>query len=230
MKEFYQRIKNVKLFTELDESNYDDVLACLHAKVSKYKKGQILQLPGDRIKSIGIVIEGRIEISRIDYAGNRFIVNTVEYPNIFGEAFIFAGMTQSPVTLTALEDSIVMTVDFESFRNDSDFMCLHFRKVVINLLEIIAKKNLFLSSRLELVTQKTIRAKLAAYLSNEIQMAHKTQIKIPYNRNQLADYLSVNRSAMSNELCKMRQQGILDFHKNSFEIHKPELLFEIIQQ
>ena len=229
MKEFYARLKNIRLFTGLDESNYDDALACLHAKVKKYKKGRILQMVGDRIKSIGIVIEGCIEISRTDYAGNRLIVHIVEYPNIFGEAFVFAGVKQSPVTLTALEDSIVLTIYFKSIQNDSTFRCKYFRTVETNLLGIMAEKNLFLSSRLELVTKKTTRAKLAAYLSNIIETANQTQIEIPYNRNQLADYLSVNRSAMSQELCKMRQQGILDFHKNRFEIHRPELLYEIIQ-
>ena len=78
-----------------------------------------------------------------------------------------------------------------------------------------------------MVTRKTIRSKLAAYLSNIYELAQDSDIEIPYNRNQLADYLSVNRSAMSHELCKMREKGILDFHKNRFVIHDPKELSEI---
>jgi len=227
VKEIYYRLKEVKLFAGLDESEYDNALSCLHAKVKKYKKGRILQLTGDRIKNIGIVLEGCIEIARTDYVGNRLIVNQIEYPNMFGEAFVFAKVTQSPITLTALEDSIVLMIDFENISSESAYICRYFRTMVSNLLGTMAEKNLFLSYRLELVTKKTIRAKLAAYLTHIIEMTNQSDIEIPYNRNQLADYLGVNRSAMSHELCKMREKEILDFHKNRFIIHDIKTLSEI---
>jgi CRP-like cAMP-binding protein len=227
MDEIFCLLKDVKLFDGLNESEYDDALACLHAKIKEYKKERIIQMTGDRIKGIGIVLKGCIEISRTDYAGNRLIVNRVEPPNMFGEAFTFAGVKQSPVTLTALKDSTVLLLELENIKKASVFTCRYFRTVVTNLLGIMAEKNLFLSSRLELVTRKTIRSKLAAYLSNIYELAQNSNIEIPYNRNQLADFLSVNRSAMSSELCKMRQEGILDFQKNRFVIYKPKELSDI---
>lgn len=227
MKKIFSLLKEVRLFAGLSESEYDDALARLHAKVKEYKKARIIQMTGDRIKNIGIVLKGCVEISRTDYAGNRLIINRVEPPNMFGEAFVFAGVKQSPVTLKAIENSTLLLIDFENMISESAFTCRCFKTIVSNLLGIMAEKNLFLSSRLELVTRKTIRSKLAAYLSNIYELAGDNQIEIPYNRNQLADYLSVNRSAMSHELCKMRDRGILDFHKNRFVVHDPKVLSEI---
>lgn len=228
MKKYYEKLKEVKLFAGLDENSYGLALTCLHAKIAKYKKGFILQLTGDHIKSIGIVLQGCIEISRTDCAGNRLIINRVEYPAMFGEAFAFAGVEFSPVILTALEDSTVLHLDFKSIINDEvSAACSYHKTIITNMLKIMAQKNMFLSSRLELVTKKTTRSKLAAFLLHSSELAKCVDFEIPYNRNQLADYLSVNRSAMSNELCKMRNEGVLDFQKNRFLIHKPMVLSDI---
>lgn len=227
MKKYYEKLKGVKLFAGLDENSYGPVLTCLYAKIAKYKKGFILQLTGDHIKSIGIVLDGCIEISRTDCVGNRLIVNRVEYPAMFGEALAFAGVEFSPVTLMALEDSAVLHLDLKSIVNDEvSASCRYHKTIITNMLKIMAQKSMFLSSRLELVTKKTTRSKLAAYLLYSAELAKCANFEIPYNRNQLADYLSVNRSAMSNELCKMRKEGILDFQKNRFTIHKPMELSE----
>ena len=228
MKKYYEKLKEVKLFAGLDENSYEPALTCLHTKIAKYKKGLILQLTGDLIKSIGIVLDGCIEISRTDCSGNRLIINRVEYPAMFGEAFAFAGVEFSPVTLTALEDSTVLHLDFKSIINDEvSSECSYHKMIITNMLKIMAHKNVFLSSRLELVTKKTTRSKLAAFLLHSSELAKCANFEIPYNRNQLADYLSVNRSAMSNELCKMRKEGILDFQKNRFAIHKPMKLSDL---
>ena len=83
---------------------------------------------------------------------------------------------------------------------------------------MLADKNLVLNNRLELISKKTTRAKLTSYLLHTMGAELKSNVSIPYNRNQLAEYLGVNRSAMSKELCAMRAEGILDFRKNNFEI------------
>lgn len=227
MKEIYDLLKGIRLFEGLNEIDYEPALNCLHSRIAKYKKGHILQLTGDSVKSIGIVLAGCIEISRTDFVGYRLIVNRVEYPAMFGEAFAFADVHYSPVTLTAIEDSIILNLDFKGIISNEEALSRYYKTIMANLLSIMAQKNLFLSSRLELVTKKTTRSKLAAYFLNMSEVAKSESFEIPYNRNQLADYLSVNRSAMCNELSKLRQEGILDFQKNSFIIYKTSKLSDI---
>lgn len=147
---------------------------------------------------------------------------------MFGEAFAFAEVHSSPVTLTAIEGSTILNIDFKNIINDSTLHCRYSKTIITNMLGIMAEKTLFLSSRLELITKKTIRMKLAAYFLQVTERAKCLDIEIPYNRNQLADFLSVNRSAISNELSKLRDEGILDFQKNKFTIHKPIVLSEIV--
>ena len=222
MKKYYTMLQDVKLFSGIDESAYEETLTCLNAKVTEYKKGRIIQIPGDNIHSIGIVLNGCIEISRTDFAGNRLIVKNVEYPDMFGEALIFAGVDKSPLTIIALENSTILKLDIRNIISNSGSACPFYRTITTNMFRLIAAKNLFLSSRLEIVTKKTIRAKLSGYLLQIAESAKSMEFEIPFNRGQLAEFLNADRSALSKVLSKLQQDGILDFKKNKFILHKPE--------
>ncbi|MEI7616109.1 MAG: Crp/Fnr family transcriptional regulator [Actinomycetota bacterium] len=218
MADSYLYLKQVRLFAGLDESYFPEIVACLNAKVKAYPKGSILLLMGENVKNIGIVLSGNVEISRQDYSGNRLIINLLEYPDMFGEAFVCAGVKTSPVTLTALTDVTIMLIDFKRIIDDSSNICKFHSVLISNMIRMLADKNLVLNNRLELISKKTTRAKLTSYLLHTMGAELKSNVSIPYNRNQLAEYLGVNRSAMSKELCAMRAEGILDFRKNNFEI------------
>ena len=197
MIEIYSLLKKTRLFFGLDEANYAEVLTHLHATVKQYKKGSTLMLAGMKIKTIGIVLSGKVEISRVDYAGNRLIINQLEYPSMFGEALACASIDISPVTLKALTEVKVLLIDFKRIVKSSPNGGKFQDVLVANMLSILAEKNLFLRQRLELMSKRTTRAKLCAYLLHAIEAAQKNTVQIPYNRFQLADYLGVNRSAMS---------------------------------
>lgn len=230
MIELYSQIKRLKLFFGLDETNYAQTLKHLCAKVKQYKKGSILTLAGVKIETIGIVLSRKVEISRVDYAGNRLIINQIEYPEMFGEAFACSDVEISPVSLTALTDVKVLFIDYNRIKsNNPDGFEFH-DVLVANMLSILAEKNLFLRQRLELMSKRTTRAKLCAYLLLAIEAAAQNTIDIPYNRLQLADYLGVNRSAMSKELCKLRDEGVLEFRKNHFRTLDPAKLSAIANQ
>ncbi len=218
MADSYLYLKQVRLFAGLEESDFPEIVSCLHAKVKMYPKGSILLLVGENIKHIGIVLSGNVEISRQDYSGNRLIINLLEYPAIFGEAFVCAGAKTSPVTITALTNVKIMLIDFKRIINNSPNINKFHMVLISNMLSMLADKNLVLNNRIELISKKTTRAKLASYLLQATGADLECNILIPYNRNQLAEYLGVNRSAMSKELCAMRAEGILDFRKNNFEI------------
>ncbi len=218
MENTYLYLKQVRLFSGLDESDFPEVVSGLNAKVKLYQKGSILLLMGENIKNIGIVLSGNVEISRQDYSGNRLIINQLEYPAMFGEAFVCAGIKTSPVTLTALTNVKIMLIDFKRIVENSSNASRFHQALTSNMLCMLAEKNLFLSHRLELMGKKSTRAKLSLYLLYSMGTDFQGTVVIPYNRNQLADYLGVNRSAMSKELCAMRAQGIIDFRKNHFKI------------
>jgi len=218
MTDSYLYLKQVRLFAGLNESDFPEIVSCLHAKIKVYPKGSFLLLMGESIKNIGIVLSGNVEISRQDYSGNRLIINLLKYPDIFVEAFVCAGVKSSPVTLTALTDVKIMLIDFKRIIDESSNICNFHSVLISNMLSMLADKNLVLNSRLELISKKNTRSKLASYLLSAMGADMQHNISIPYNRNQLAEYLGVNRSAMSKELCAMRIDGILDFRKNNFEI------------
>lgn len=224
MTELYSQLKDIKLFSGLDERNYAETLTHLRTRVKHYKKGSILMLAGVKIKTIGIVLSGNVEISRIDFAGNRLIINQLKYPSMFGEALACAGIEISPVSLTALTEVKVLLIDYKRILKSSPTGFKFHDILITNMLSILAEKNLFLRQKLELMSKKTTRAKLSAYLLQTIETLKQNNIKIPYNRIQLADYLGVNRSAMSKELCKLRDEGVLEFRKNHFKIYDPSKL------
>lgn len=143
MNNLHSSLREVKLFAGLRESEYDGALACLNAKVKKHTKGSILQLAGDPVKTVGIVLSGSVGISRTDYAGNRLIVGRTGPHEMLGEAIAFAGNRLSPVTLTVLEDASLLTLDFKNLMKGSAFECRHSRTVVTNLLGMMAEKICF---------------------------------------------------------------------------------------
>jgi CRP-like cAMP-binding protein len=207
------------------------LLKQLHANVKQFKKDDILILTGAQIETIGIVLDGSIEISRIDYAGNRLIINQIEYPAMFGEALACANIDISPVTLTALTNSEVLMLDFNRFVREGPQGCENHHLIVSNMLGILANKNLFLQQRLELLSKRTMRAKLCTYLFRMLATSNNDNtIHIPYNRLALADYLGVNRSAMSKELSKMRDEGLIDYKKNIFVLLDPAKISALANQ
>lgn len=224
MNEWHLKLKQLKLFHGLSEEFFEDALKHLKSKVEKYKKGSIIILEGSKIKSIGIVLEGIVEISRVDYTGTRLIVNQLEYPSMFGEALVCADIELSPVTLTAITPVTILLIDFKCIVKSKQVEFNLNNLLVSNMLSILAEKNLFLRQKLELMSKRSIRAKLSEYLLNILESVKQNTIKIPYNRIQLADYLGVNRSALSKELCKMRDEGLIDFKKNHFEVLEPAKL------
>jgi CRP-like cAMP-binding protein len=212
------------LFSGLDETDFPKVVSCLNGKLKQYPRGSILLLPGENVRNIGIILSGNVEISRHDYSGNRIIINQLGYPSMFGEVFVCSGIKKSPFTVTVLTDAKIMLIDFIRIIEDSSNACKFKRTLVTNMLSMLAEKNLALSQRIELMSKKSTKAKLALFLLEAMGAELQSNVSIPYNRSQLADYLGVNRSAMSKELCAMKAMGILDFRKNYFKIFDIKLL------
>jgi CRP-like cAMP-binding protein len=217
MKEYFELLKTVALFRGLDE-DLSPLLSCLGAKTARYAKNQTVFTGGEEIHSFGIVLSGQVQVFQDDFYGNRSIFANLGPGNLFGEAFACAGVKSLPVSIISTAESALMFLDCRKLSAPSAKAC-DFHKILIqNLLNILAEKNIDLTQKIEITSKRTTRDKLLAYLSAEAKRTGHSRFRIPYNRQELADYLSVDRSAMSSELGKLRDEGVLRFDRSEFTL------------
>ena len=219
MKEFYQIIKTSSLFEGITDQELDSMLSCLGAKTETYQKNSFILRTGDIADSIGLVLCGSILIIQEDYWGNRNIISKVGPGESFASSFACAYL---PLNVSAIADSptMVMYLNVKRILNVCSNTCTYHNKILRNLLGELASKNIKLGEKVMHTSQRTTRAKLMSYLSAEAQRVGKYEFDIPYSRQQLADYLSVERSGLSLELSKMKDEGLLDYKKNHFRLLK----------
>lgn len=218
MEKYIPALKKTKLFSGIGEEDISSLLNCLQAEVKTYKKGEYVFRQGENIDCISVLISGTLHIQRDDYWGNRSIINVIVPGELFGEAY--NARNDSPVLndVVSVENSTVIFFSIKKMLTSCSNTCRFHCMVVQNLFFIISEKNRRLVQKLGHMAQRTTREKLLSYLSEEAQRQNSSEFEIPFNRQQLADYLSVDRSAMSNELSKMRDGGLVEFEKNWFRL------------
>lgn len=218
MKKYIPLLERTKLFAGLSYEETEKMLRCLNAKQRAFKKGELVLRQGESVKSIMVLAEGKLHIQRDDHWGNRSIISIIGVSEMFGEAYAAPDSGAMLNDVLAVEDSMVLCFDMERLISVCPETCSFHSAVVRNLLFAISEKNRKLVQKLGYMSERTTREKLIAYLSDEAKRNNNSSFSIPFNRQQLADYLSVDRSALSNELSKMRNDGLLKFCKNRFEL------------
>lgn len=195
------------------------MLGCLDARERRYAQGARIHRMGDVIKTVGIVLEGSARIESVDVWGNVSVVGVREPGGMFGEAY--AAVPDEPllVDVVAAEDCTVMFLNLSKVLSTCSHACVNHARASRNMTMIIARQSLALSRRVFHVAPKTIRGKVLAYLSDEAERASSREFDIPFNRQQLADYLGVDRSALSAELSRMQKAGILTTRRSHFRLH-----------
>lgn len=216
--EHFETLRECALFRKVAPDDIPSMLDCLSAKTKHFEKDEMVFLAGAAVTDVGIVLSGTINIEQSDYWGNRTILAQLSPGDLFGEAFSCAEVEYVPVHAMASEDSTVLLIDYRKILTSCTSACIFHTQLIHNMVRILAAKNVALTQKMETVTQRTTREKLLSYLSNEASRAGKDAFEIRFNRQELADYLSVDRSAMSNELSKMQNEGIIRFKKNHFEL------------
>jgi len=218
LKKYIDVLKTVSLFEGIEESMLEPMLACLGSTVGNFKKHDIIFLTESEISSVGIVLSGSVQIVKEDILGNRMILAQFHEGELFGESLACAGLKKSPVTVLAASGCEILFIQFKKIVTVCSSVCNFHTTLIENMLRIIANKNILLNNKIDIIFQKTTREKLLAYFMTQIKKSGSKSFEIPFSRDELADYLCVNRSAMSRELGKMRDEGLLKFNKNKFEL------------
>ena len=222
MKKFIPILKRTRLFAGVVEDEIESLLSCLGARLCEYQKGEYVLRQGEHISDIMILAEGTLHIQKDDYWGNRSILGQISAPEMFGEAYASPESGAILNDVVAVEDSKVIFFDVKRILTTCSTACRFHSMVVRNMFFAISNKNRNLVQKLGHMSKRTTREKLISYLSEEAKKQNSSKFTIPFNRQQLADFLSVDRSAMSNELCKMRDEGLLKFEKNQFVLFETE--------
>lgn len=215
LKDFFNTLTDADLFRGITPDVLGPLLDCIDARLRNVRKGKFILAAGDKPDFIGIVLSGQLHIIRDDYDGNRSIIASVTQGQIFAEALSCAGVSESPVTVFAAADSTVMLMTFSGIIQSCPNCCSYHRDLIGNLLRLIANKNLILQNRMEIIELKSVREKVLLYLESFPQKKGRS-ITIPFNREEMADFLNVERSALSHELAKMKKDGLIEYQKNSF--------------
>jgi CRP/FNR family transcriptional regulator, dissimilatory nitrate respiration regulator len=218
MEKYLNTLKNCKLFSNISEYDILKSLECLNSYVKEYKKDDIIYNISDKVNKIGIILEGSVIVSKEDSMGNRVILTKLFKSSLFGETFVCSDNQYSPVTVISSDDSKILFIDFNSIIYTCKNNCSFHSELIKNMLKVIANKNLLLNEKIEILSSKTTKDKLMTYLNLQKTKYNSNKFSISYNREQLADFLNLNRSNMSRELSKMKKENIIKYNKNIFEI------------
>ena len=208
--------EGISLFDGLSNDETSSLISCMGARTKTVERDEAIITEGDPSNIVGIVTSGKLQIYKEDMSGFQTIISEVVPGEMFGEVFACAGVKEMPVSIYAAEKSTVMLIDFKRFLTTCSNACPFHSKVIQNLLQVVSQKALYLNKRIEIMSKRSIRDKLLCYLTIEHGRKKDEHFTIPFNRQQLADYLCVERSALSAEMSRMKKEKIIDYKKNEF--------------
>lgn len=218
MKKYVSILKRTQLFAGVGDDEIISMLSCLNARLSNFKKGEYVLRQGEHLSDIIVLVEGSLHVQKDDYWGNRSLLSKISVGEMFGEAYVAPESGGVLNDVIAVSDSTIILFDVRRILTTCPTACRFHAMVVKNMFFAISEKNRKLVQKLGHMSKRSTREKLISYLSEEAKRSNSSNFAIPFNRQQLADFLSVDRSAMSNELCKMRDEGLIEFEKNQFKL------------
>ncbi len=222
MKQYINLLKNTYMFNGINESEIEGMLKCLNARTMLYKKNEYILRNGETVNSIGMVLEGLALVEKEDIWGNRTIISEISPGSLYAESYACLSKLPTEISVIASDNTTVMLFDIRRILTTCSSSCGFHTKLIQNLLYTIAQKNVLLTKKMEYISKKTIKEKLLAYLSSEAMKAGSPTFNIPFNRQELADFLSVDRSALSSEISRLQKKGIISCRKNAFTILMPD--------
>lgn len=216
MEKYFNQIKNSPLFFGMNEEELKGILECFNARLKSYESGEMIIRQSDVITNLYLVLEGEVNIEKDTYWGRRIIISKLGVNDNIAMSFVACKAVESTIDAVAAEDTKLLMLNYEKCTSMCQNACTRHKVLISNMFEILAKENLELLQKIENVSQKSIRDKLLTYLSNEARKCKNNSFEIPFNRQDLADYLNIDRSAMSFELSKLQKEGIIEYERNKF--------------
>lgn len=218
MKEYLKILTQSKLFTGIRGTELDAILNCLAPTKNNFKKGAYIFRDGEQISSMGLVLRGSVHILKEDYWGNRTILAEVQTGQLFGEAYACSETAKVSVNAVSVQESAILFFDVRRILSPCSAGCPFHVRLIQNLVAELADKNIRLTGKIEHISQRRLREKVLSYLSDFSKKQGSPDFTIPFSRQELADYLSADRSALSKELCKLRDEGVLEFERKRFRL------------
>ncbi len=219
MEKYFDLILGNPLFSGISKDNLKSLLGCLSAKTAEFTKGDPVFLEGDPAGFIGLVLEGAVQIVRDDFYGNRSLLTLAQAGELFAEAFACANVETMPVSGYAAQNSKVLWLNCRRMLTVCTNACGFHNMLVQNLLQVVAQNNLLLGRKIQFMSGKTTKEKLMTYLLDRAKQADSQEFTIPLDRQALADFLGVERSAMSAEISKLRTDGVLESKGSWFRLN-----------
>ena len=217
MEEILSKV-NSPLFDGVSPEDRKTMLGCIGYHIGTFRKGDIVAFEGENLKHIGIVLSGSVDMVKEDLWGNKTMLVRVRRDDLFGETFACGSDNLSVVTFLVSGDAQILFIPFNRVMHSCTMACVFHHRLIENMVSIIANKNRDLMRKVEVVSKRTIREKILAYLSIQAQVQESRYFEIPLGRVELAEYLCVDRSALTRELVKMKQDGLIDYDRNCFRI------------
>lgn len=216
MKKYDSVLKKCPLFDGIRMEDLSAMMDCIGGRVVSAVKGQIVYPEGNPATHIGMVLSGAVRMERADYYGNRSIIAHIGPSELFGETYACANVQSIPISVVADEDCTVLIMNCRRITTTCTNACAFHNRIIFNLLRLVAEKNLVYDQKIQITSKRTTRDKLMTYLLNQAKLQGSNSFTIPYDRQELADYLEVDRSGLSAEISKLRKEKILESEKSSF--------------
>ena len=220
--ENFSEIRKTKIFGEISENDMQALTFCFKIKFRNYNKNDTIISPGQPFEDVVMILKGGAKVEDIDPFGDVSLVTKLKAGDVYGVENIYSGEEEFSDYLIATENSLVMFMNRHRLITPCHNRCKRHDIVVRNLMKLIVERNAELSTKLKLMSKKNTRSKVLAFLYNQSKRTGSAYFDIPYNKTELANYLSVDRSALSTVLSRLREEGIIDFDKRHFHINKTE--------
>ncbi len=206
----------IDLFENIENNFVLELLQCMGIKTKTFGKNSRIVKTGSKIDFLGVILDGNAQIIKKDPLGKDVVIENLKTNDIFGHDIVCAGTAKSPVDIISKNNCEVLFLPFEKVVTPCAKLCPHHLKLIKNIMKMISNKNSLLNSKIDIIAQKTTQDKILAFLTTYSK--GEKAFSVPYSREEMAKFLCVDRCAMSRELSKMQKNGIIKFHKNSFEL------------
>ena len=213
-----EELRDCRLFREIEPKVLVAMLICLSAREIKPQRGDFIMSTPEEHPLMGVVLEGEVEMISEDYFGKKSLLSVLPVGSIFGESYTCVKAKNRTIAYQARTRCRILLLDYERILHACKLVCRFHHRMIENMVELIAEKNLALVDKLEVTSRTTIREKLLTYLTRQAESTGSRTFTIPMGRTALAEYLCTDRSAMTRELARMKAEGLIDYEKRTFTL------------